>query len=240
MKQSTFNAKLKKALIKYLNAWHSRKQICSVGKLDLYTNVKSIFGFEKYLNHLSFLYRKDITRLRISSHKLNIEIDRYARVDRADRLCSKCSLGVLGDEKHFLFECPAFNTSRESFIGLASDICKNFGGLSNPNKYFWLLNCEDEKIMKSLANCSFEVRQVNLSSSIDSCSMLLNINCYILSSHLLIGNYEEIQHQCQHHTSHWKSVWQGPECSPVQWQYRRMVQNYSRNSTRVSTLTNPL
>ena len=42
----------------------------------------------------------------------------------------------------------------------------------------------------------------------------------------LMGNYEEIQYQRQHHTSHWKSVWQGPECSPVQWQHRRMVQNY--------------
>ena len=40
--------------------------------------------------------------------------------------------------------------------------------------------------------------------------------------------------------SNWKSVWQGPECSPVQWQHRRMVQNYSRSPTRVSTLTNPL
>ena len=47
----------------------------------------------------------------------------------------------------------------------------------------------------------------------------------------LMGNYEEIQHQCQHHTSHWKSVWQGLECIPVQWQHRRMVQNYSRSST---------
>ena len=54
----------------------------------------------------------------------------------------------------------------------------------------------------------------------------------------LMGNYEEIQHQRQHHMSHWKSVWQGPKCSPVQWQHRRMVQNYSL--TRVSTLTNPL
>ena len=37
-----------------------------------------------------------------------------------------------------------------------------------------------------------------------------------------------------------KSVWQGTECSPVQWQHRRMVPNYSRSSTKVSTLTNPL
>ena len=82
MKQSTFNAKLIKALKnKYLNEWHSRKQTCSVDKLDLCSNVKSSFGFEKYLKHLSFPYRRDITRLRISSHKLNIEIGRYARVD---------------------------------------------------------------------------------------------------------------------------------------------------------------
>ena len=38
----------------------------------------------------------------------------------------------------------------------------------------------------------------------------------------------------KHHTSHWKSVWQGPESSPVQWQHRRMIQNYSRSSTWVS------
>ena len=37
-----------------------------------------------------------------------------------------------------------------------------------------------------------------------------------------------------------KSVRQGQECSPVQWQHRRMVQNYSRSSTRLSNLTNPL
>ena len=56
----------------------------------------------------------------------------------------------------------------------------------------------------------------------------------------LMGNYEEIQHLRHHQTSHWKSVWQGQECSHVQWQHRRMVQNYSRNPTRLSSLTNPL
>ena len=53
----------------------------------------------------------------------------------------------------------------------------------------------------------------------------------------LMGKYEEIKHQRQDHTCHWKSVLQGPECSLVQWQHKRMAQNYSRSSTRVSTLT---
>ena len=53
----------------------------------------------------------------------------------------------------------------------------------------------------------------------------------------LMGNFkEEIQDQRQYHTSHWNSVWQGPECSPVQCQHKRLVQNYSRSPTRVSTL----
>ena len=50
----------------------------------------------------------------------------------------------------------------------------------------------------------------------------------------LTGNYEEIQHQRQHHPSHWKSVRPSPECSPVQWQHRRMVQDYGKNLKRVS------
>ena len=110
MKQSAFKSKLSKILKeKYLNEWYSVKQAYSVGKLDTYTKIKNHFGFEKYLNSLSFPYRRDITRLRISSHRLSIEIGRYARLDRTDRLCSKCTLGVLGDEIHFLLECPAFN-----------------------------------------------------------------------------------------------------------------------------------
>ena len=153
MKQSTFHAKLTKTLkAKYMNEWHAKKQECSVGKLDNYTKVKSNFGFEKYLSLLHFPFRRDITRLRISSHKLNIETGRYARIDRVDRLCTKCSHGVLGDEIHFLLECPAFSTSREPLMGLASKVCKNFIGLSNFNKYLWLLNCEDQNLIKSLAN----------------------------------------------------------------------------------------
>ena len=94
----------------------NRKQTCSVGKLDLYTNVKIIFGCEKYLNHLSFPYRRAITRLRISSRKLNIEIG-YARVDRADRLYSECSLRVLDDEKLFLLECPPLIPLESHLLG---------------------------------------------------------------------------------------------------------------------------
>ena len=153
MKQSAFKSKLSKILKeKYLNEWYSVKQAYSVGKLDTYTKIKNHFGFEKYLNSLSFPFRRDITRLRISSHRLSIEIGRYARIDRTDRLCSKCTLGVLGDEIHFLLECPAFNVTRESLIRLVNEKCKQFMAMTRFDKYFWLVNCEDERIMRELAS----------------------------------------------------------------------------------------
>ena len=86
LKQSAFKSKLSKILKeKYLNEWYSAKQAYSVGKLDTYTKIKNHVGFEKYLNSLSFPFRRDITRLRISSHRFSIEIGRYARIDRTDR-----------------------------------------------------------------------------------------------------------------------------------------------------------
>ena len=64
---------------KYLEEWSSLGDKKSVGKLDKYTKLKCNFGIEKYLNTENFAYRRDVTRLRISSQKLNIEVGRYAK-----------------------------------------------------------------------------------------------------------------------------------------------------------------
>lgn len=153
MKESAFNRKLSKTLKEqYLSEWYLAKQSYSIGKLDSYTKTKNNFGFENYLDSLSFPYRRDLTRLRISSHRLNIEIGRYARIDRENRLCTNCTLGVLGDEIHFLLECPAFSITRESLFRLAEEKCQHFKDMARFDKYFWLLNCEDEILMQNLAS----------------------------------------------------------------------------------------
>ena len=153
MRQSTFNSQLSKVLKeKCLSEWHSIRQTYTVGKLDSYTKIKYNFGFEKYLSTLSFPYRRDLTRLRISSHRLSIEAGRYARIDRSDRLCTKCTMGVLGDEMHFLVDCPAYNTERVPFFSLVGEKCKNFMLMNNSDKFFWLLNCENEMVMQRLSS----------------------------------------------------------------------------------------
>ena len=46
---------------------------------------------------------KCITKFRLGSHKLKIEIGRWYRTPREERLCSTCN--VLGDEKHIIYSC---------------------------------------------------------------------------------------------------------------------------------------
>ena len=52
----------------------------------------------------------------MSNHRLPIEIGRYKNIPRKDRLCKLCSMGVLGDEFHFLFECEKFASMRKKYL----------------------------------------------------------------------------------------------------------------------------
>ena len=78
-----------------------------------------------YYNNMNFLqksciydsmtndhYRFILTRWRLSNHDLKIESGRYTRpiTPRDQRTCDTC--GVLEDEYHVVFVCPAYNEQR--------------------------------------------------------------------------------------------------------------------------------
>ena len=67
------------------------------------------FGYEMYLDIPSKL-RIIWTKLRLSSHKLRIELDRYNRnrTPRELRNCILCNVNDVEDEYHFVLVCPAF------------------------------------------------------------------------------------------------------------------------------------
>jgi hypothetical protein len=49
----------------------------------------------------NFELRRSFTKLRTSSHRLQIELGRYQGVPRHNRVCTKCSSNVIEDELHF-------------------------------------------------------------------------------------------------------------------------------------------
>ena len=80
--------------------------------------------------------------MRTSSHKLMIEKGRYLKVPRNNRLCTKCSLGVVEDEEHALLVCPAHELIRNEIIDKVKDVCPNLGQLNTQNQVIYLLSAE--------------------------------------------------------------------------------------------------
>ena len=57
-------------------------------------------------------------RFRMGCHKLPKDTGCWLRVPRQNRVCTMCQQGVLGDEKHLLFECPALQDLRDRYENL--------------------------------------------------------------------------------------------------------------------------
>jgi hypothetical protein len=53
-----------------------------------------------------------LARFRLSSHYLAVETGRWSRVSQQSRICTKCQLGVVQDEHHAVFVCPALHDIR--------------------------------------------------------------------------------------------------------------------------------
>ena len=84
-------------------------------KIFLYNKLKNEIKLEDYLSTLkNFNSRKILTKFRISDHKLEIEIGRYKKVPREQRICKACK--VLDDEKHFFLYCHINYNIRNSLI----------------------------------------------------------------------------------------------------------------------------
>ena len=77
-------------------------------KLRTFKRFKHEFKLENYLLHESLENRKNLTRLRISSHKLAVETGRYKNIALNERLCQLCECNAVEDEYHFVMNCPFY------------------------------------------------------------------------------------------------------------------------------------
>ena len=85
-------------------------------KCDLYRIYKEDFAFENYLYSTSRKVRRTLCKFRTCNHKLPIERQRYTNIPRDMRRCDQCDSQSIGDEYHFLLECPKYNTIRQSLL----------------------------------------------------------------------------------------------------------------------------
>jgi len=80
----------------------------------LFANLK----FQPYLDILTITkYRKATSRLKMSSHRLQVESGRWhkpASIPISERKCTICN--KLEDEYHFMFECSLYTELRNKYI----------------------------------------------------------------------------------------------------------------------------
>ena len=78
-------------------------------------------SFEPYYNlPISISKLRLLAQFRMGSHLLPVEQGRFQRprVPRYLRRCTLCGTHALGDERHFVFECPSFQAIRSGFTDL--------------------------------------------------------------------------------------------------------------------------
>jgi len=78
--------------------------------------LKTDFGRERYISQLPDVHIFPLIKFRCCNHKLQIELGRREGLCREDRICKSCDLGLIGDEFHFIFECPNYSLNRKSLI----------------------------------------------------------------------------------------------------------------------------
>ena len=58
----------------------------------------------------------ELCRFRTANHKLPIEIGRWNNTNRNNRICTHCNKNELGDEFHYILDCPCFEQVRNIYI----------------------------------------------------------------------------------------------------------------------------
>ena len=90
-------------------------------KLDMYKFIKNDYCIEPHILYVKNKnYQRALTRLRLSAHKLNIEIGRHSGpyIPRHQRLCLYCNCGEIDDEIYFLLKCNFHTEARHSLFQL--------------------------------------------------------------------------------------------------------------------------
>jgi hypothetical protein len=124
-------------------------------KLRTYRLFKHNLSLEPYLSLVENIeHRQALTRLRVSNHKLQIEIGRHSGINIEERKCKDCF--VLEDEKHFLLSCKRNEAERNKFYNLVYEQCPNFINLDDNNKMIYLMINENKSVVKGLAEFIFE------------------------------------------------------------------------------------
>ena len=143
----TFKELCKKILKdNFIEKWNASLNNGTSSILRTYATFKQTFELDFYLENVNqFRYRNAITKLRVSSHALEIERGRHCGLSIEERICGYCH--CIEDEKHFLFHCSIVKEAR---LLLNTRICSKYSHytyLNDEQKMFFLFTSRDPQLL---------------------------------------------------------------------------------------------
>ena len=138
-----------------LKIWDDNESKSTFGKkLRNYRTYKTQFRKEDYLNIVKYRpFMSILAKLRLSCHKLQIEIGRYLppkeRLPPTERLCRKCIEKVCEDECHFILHCQAYAGERKIFLEKIQGFCINIdlSSFTEQELFTWLMSNVNENVV---------------------------------------------------------------------------------------------
>ena len=132
----------------FITSWLHDLHSCNTSIIRTYRSYKLNFGMECYLKHVNnSKFRVALSKLRTSSHSLEIERGRYTRpkLNVDQRLCMSCN--VVEDEEHFVLHCQDNRMERELLFQKIYMRDSSFFNLSSFEQFVFLMRCSDLQIM---------------------------------------------------------------------------------------------
>ena len=102
------------------------------------------------------LPRSPFTKFRCGNHRVPVVTGRFNGIERQNRICTLCNLNKIGDEFHYLFECPKLESNRKKYV-------KGYYRIRpNTFKMCQLFNSESSKELLKLAKLAKEIMKLHL------------------------------------------------------------------------------
>ena len=119
----------------FIQEWHSRLENTTRARTFTYI---TRFDYQPYLDILKVKkFQTSLSRLRLSSHRLEVETGRWTKPEKItfdNRKCMFCN--TLEDEFHFVLKCDLYKDLRKTYIA------KYFWGRPNMLKFIELLSSD--------------------------------------------------------------------------------------------------
>ena len=120
--------------------------------------IKNDYRIEPHLIYLNNKkHQRALTRLKVSSHKLNIELGRHSRppIPRANRLCNFCNSKEVDDEIYFLTKCEFHSETRYHMFDEIQRHQHINHNLSPENLYQCVMTSKSEKVLAAIAKFTY-------------------------------------------------------------------------------------